>query len=284
MNMIYLIIAFLSVFFIMISCGEKDVQDREAISIVYDKALYLDDVIKYLPANLSADDSVLFVNNFVNQWAHKQLLYHEAKRKLKDTSDIIDKIEKYRKELYVYQYINNELLGDFDFDISKEDIVKYYNNNLSEFVLNQTYVKAHYLTMSANVGTYFRERNAVMETEPENFQDLIDFADGTGRRVYLLDEWVELNELLRKINYEEEFNEDRLKYENLIDNVDLNLRYLVKINDFRLKGDTTPIELVEHRILDLLVNKKRKEIVDQTKTKLFTDAVNQGSVVINLDN
>lgn len=264
----------------LISCEREIEKDKEVVAIVHNNKLYLDDIIINIPKNLSEEDSIRFTKLFINQWVSDQLFFYEASRRLKDSFEIEQKVEKYRRDLYIHQYKRDNIVSNINYNVSQDEIKKYYKNNLKEFTLNQSYVKAHYLTMTAMASSYYLERNVVMNTEMGDHQKLIDFTTGTGRRVYFEDDWIELNEFLRKINYQGDFDFSRLRFENHIDNVDDNLRYLVKINEYVLQGDYAPIELVKNRIIEIIINKRKKEALDRKRNELLTNALQDGSVVM----
>jgi hypothetical protein len=272
---IYIIV--ISLILVLISCKQKKEENTEiAVAIADGESLYWEDIEKDMPKNLSPDDSIIFINNYINNWATEQLLFSRAKQQLRDTADIEEMINDYRKQLYIHKYKQEKIFNELDFNVSNAEVEDYYNKNLKDFVLNQAYVKAHYLTMSSLVTTYYQERNIVLATEAGDHQKLIDFTAGTGRRVYFHDDWIKLSDFLLKINYQEDFNPERLRNEKLIENTDFNLRYLAKINDYKLKGDIAPIELVESAIIDIIINNRRQSVYSQYVKSLIIEAENNG--------
>lgn len=268
----YLIIITLLLLFSFCACSYEEIEEKDALAQVYNSKLYIDDIVKFMPEDTTEEDSILFINDFIDDWINHHLLYVAAIQNLRDTTIIVKKIHDYRQQLYIHNYLRQYLEDNVDFTVDNEEIIDYYNNNLQDFVLNETFVKAHYLTMSALAGTYYLERNMVMETEAGDHDKLLNFCDGTGRRVYFHDEWIKFSDFLNKINYQETYNVERLKFESLIENVDFNLRYLAKINDYKLKGDHAPIEIIENDIVDIIINKRKRDLTEQIKTELRLEA------------
>ena len=57
-------------------------------------------------------------------------------------------------------------------------------------------------------------------------------------------------------------------------------QYLVRFFDYRLNGDMAPISLEEDRIRDLIVNKRKVELLRQMKDDIVQDAFGNGNVKI----
>ena len=67
----------LCVFILLLSFAcQNHADSRSKVARVYNEYLYLDQ----LPVleNLTLEDSTLFINNFINQWAKEKLLIHKA--------------------------------------------------------------------------------------------------------------------------------------------------------------------------------------------------------------
>ena len=60
--------------FLLFSCHNQE-KNRKKVARVFDSYLYYDQ----LPKPLNNQDSIIFVTNFINQWATKELLVNKAK-------------------------------------------------------------------------------------------------------------------------------------------------------------------------------------------------------------
>ena len=56
----------------------KSEEEKETIARVNDDYLYKSDFINDYPGNLSNEDSILFSNQYIDNWATKQLLKQRA--------------------------------------------------------------------------------------------------------------------------------------------------------------------------------------------------------------
>jgi hypothetical protein len=278
-GLFYILIFALALF----SCKSKPnaETDSEIVATVNEENLYKKDIVASMPVFQSKEDSLAFVKDFVDSWVAERLLYAEAKIRIQDTTNIVKKINDYRRQLYIHYYKESVVFSDIKNDVSREEIEEYYNKNLSEYVLATSYVKAHYMTMDAKVTTYSDEFETLNRSKADDKKLLKDYCLGTGRKVYFIEEWTEIRNFLDLINYSGEFSEAELGNRNVLDYINGDLRYLVKIDEFRVKGDYLPLELAIPEITQLIVNKRKEDKLNQVKKDLRTKAENDGSLIIN---
>ncbi len=265
------------------SCGNKNanVSEKGVLAVVDGEKLYKEEVIKLLPAFNSPEDSAAFVNDYVSEWVSDRLLYAEAKNILTDTSLIVKKINDYRQQLYLHYYKERVVYADIKQEVTKEEIDAYYNKHLTDYVLASSYVKAHYLTMDSKVSTYSDEWEKIRSTGPDDKKLLKDYCIGTGRKIYFIEEWTDIRNFLDIVNYSGEFSEAELGNRNVLDYINGELRYLVKIDEYRTKGDYLPVELAIPEITQIIINNRKEEKLAKVKMDLTTNAINSGLVIIN---
>ena len=86
---------------IISSCG-NDANDKNPVAKVYNNVLFEEDITAVLPEQLTKEDSILFVNSFINKWAREQLLLQKAKINLNKEEESIDKlVQQYKHDLLI---------------------------------------------------------------------------------------------------------------------------------------------------------------------------------------
>ena len=281
--MIYRLICILVIVgFFNISCkNNKEVKPTGiVVAQVNGEYLYQNDIVKILPKNISSEDSANYVSNYIHAWVGDRLLYYEARRVLTDTASIENKIKNYRQQLYIYYYCEKHIYSNVDYKLSEEEIQDYYNKHLQDYVLAKTYVKAHYMTMDAEVSTYYLERDRLFNSSIEDKNELQDFCVGTGRKVYFFEDWTELGEFLDVVKCLGVFDANELLFKSTLENISGNLRYLIKFDDYRTIGNYMPLEIARDKIAEILINKKKKEQYSQKQNQLIEQGIKSGSVVL----
>jgi len=265
------------------SCkGKNDkVPGEDVIAVVDGAKLYKQDLIKIIPEFNNPEDSAAFVDEYIQNWIADQLLFIEAKKNLTDTTMIVKKLNDFRQQLYIHYYKESVLFVDIKTEVTQTEIDEYYNKHLQDYVLATSYVKAHYLTMDAKVTAYSDEWEKVSNSGPEDKKMLKDYCIGTGRKIYFIEEWTEIRNFLDIVNYSGEFSESELGSRNVLDYINGSLRYLVKIDEFRSKGDFLPVELAVPEITQIIINNRKDDKLIQVKKDLKKSATSAVTVIIN---
>ncbi len=268
---------------VTVSCKEKPETTvvKNAIVSINGEHLYQKDIVNVLPKHLSKEDSTFFVDEFINDWIAERVFYLEAQSILTDTSAIEAKVDMYRKQLYVHYYKEEFVYSDISHQISVEEIQGYYTKHLNDYVLAQTFVKAHYMTLDVDQYTYYDEREKISNSSLEDKKILQDYCIGTGRKVYFLEEWTEFDRFLDMVDHYDAFDGNELIFRSFFENTNEELRFLIKVDDFLSVGDYLPLELARDDIVEIIINDRKKDKYIQTKNELIEKGISSGTVIIN---
>lgn len=268
---------------VTVSCKEKPetTVDKNAIVSINGEHLYQKDIVNVLPKYLSKEDSTIFVDQYINNWIAERVFFLEAQSTLTDTSAIEAKVDMYRKQLYVHYYKEEFVYNDISHQISIEEIQDYYTKHLNDYVLAQTFVKAHYMTLDVDQYTYYDEREKINNSSLEDKKSLQDYCIGTGRKVYFVEEWTEFDRFLDMVDYFNAFDANELIFRSFFENTNEELRFLIKVDEFLSVGDYLPIELARDDIVQIILNKRKKDKYIQTKKELIEKGISSGTVIIN---
>jgi hypothetical protein len=254
----------------------KPVPLEEAIARVDDVFLYKKDLKKVLPDNLSKSDSAIFANNFITRWATQQLFVQNAQVNLSDAKlDKFDRlIKQYKNDLYSKAYVEALVAKNLDTLVSNNEAVTYYDANREAFKLNEDLIKFRYINVEANrldlekVKTKFKRFNAQDKKELDSIS--IQF------KSYSLKDsvWIRVDQVIKKIEAVGVDNRnDLLKKSNFIQLKDSLGLYLMQINDVLLRNDTAPLEYVRPTINQIVINKRKLELIKQLEKDITKDAI-----------
>ena len=263
--------------FAFVSCDyftKKDVKD--AIARVNNNYLYIEDVEGLLTEGMSPDDSALVVNNYINRWATQQLLIAGAEFNLpQDKKQEFDKlVDQYRIDLFTKAYMEALVKKNLNEEVSLEEAEEFYNNNTNTFKLNEELIKFRYIKIDEN-RTDFDE----IKTRFQRFNDedkfLLDSISIQFNSYSLNDSiWIKLNQAIDKIPVINQENKDELlKKSNFIQLKDSLGVYLMKINDVLLRNQNAPLEYVKPTIDQIVINKRKLELIRELEKDITTDAI-----------
>ncbi len=277
MKKIILFLVIISI--VAISCKKSSkTEDAEILVEAYGDVLTRNQLNAAIPKNLSTKDSTAFAKMYIENWLAERLIFNFAKEKIKDTIEIHKKVEDYRRSLYVSKYEKDFIYSQVDEKVSVEEIEKYYNNHLNDYVLSNTYVKAFYLTMNADINVYYEVLNKVSTSGLKDKKALIEYCIGADREVFFFEEFIELREFLSIINYKGNFDDVDLLSRNVLDFVVDKKRYIVKFDEYFLKGQIMPLELAKPLIYKTIINKRRETERTKFVSELMNNAKELGKI------
>ncbi len=250
--------------------------EEKPIARVKDIYLYREDLVGLVPEDLSPIDSTNRMTQFVNSWVRKQLIISEATSRLSlDEAEMERRLLDYKYALMIHefqeQYVNTEL----NRQVSPEEIREYYTNNVDNFRLNQSIIKGIFVQLpkeAPNIRSFKRMLNS---NDTEQYEDLMSYCHSYAKKAHLGDSsWVYFEQLvvnspLREIDDVNRFL-SRNKYFETQDENDL---YFLKILEFRLVNEISPIEFVWEEIEKIILNKRKVKLVSDLQQAIYDEAL-----------
>jgi hypothetical protein len=270
----YLVALWLLVF--VVSCDYlKPDSDRVPLARVNDKYLYLDELGPILNEAASPGDSAQRVSAFINRWATQQLLIDQALINLPDEQ--LDRFEKlvqdYRSDLYTEAYKNAIVSKQLDSTVSEIELRTYYENNKEIFRLNEELVRMRFIHLDADYSN--QEEIKKMFTRFDSVdQQRLDSLKIQFKQFNLNDSsWVRKQRIFAVVPSLAAREASLLKNYNFQQLQDSLGVYLVKINEVLWPNDIAPLSYVRPTIREILLNKRKLELIRQLETDITQDAI-----------
>ena len=251
---------FLFFLILFIACDIREVKDDSIVVKVGESELKKSDLADVVPPNISESDSIEFVENFINNWIVKKSLFEKAEINLTELeiNEIKNSTNNYYEELIIDKYRSKLLMNNKDTIVTYDEIQNYYNENVGNFLLSNDILKARYVKL--NIKNY-NLREIKRRFRRFNSQDKI-FFDSISIQIsnYFLSDstWINSELFFRKIPILSEDEIKRIVKNNLYfvkeDSLDV---YLIKVNDKKMVSEISPIEYIQDRLSEILLNKKK---------------------------
>ena len=186
--------------FLVISCNQQQAT-KTPLAQVGDKILYLEDIQKVLPSNLSDADSTLWVDDFVKKWIQSKLLVMNAEENLTaEQKDVSKELDEYRNSLLTYRYKKELMAQKMDTVVTDQAIQKYYNEHEADFVLKNDIVKAVYLKIPLELAKPDVVKNLCLDNDSQNLQELDDFGIRYAKAYDRFDDqWIDASRVLNQV-------------------------------------------------------------------------------------
>lgn len=260
----------------LFSCDLIQDKSDQILARVNDDYIFNSDLKKVFPENLSVEDSILFTNSFINNWAKRKLLFEKALINLDESeqNELFDLIDTYKNEIFSYAYQEKIVKSTMDTIINERSIVDYYDLNKSNFKLNQEIIKARYLILNNKNYNLKEVTNRFRSYKSKDliFLDSISlqfnafyFNDSTWiNKDIFFSKFPEINNRLKQ-----NITNNKLFYK-FQDSLEL---YLIRIIDYKNKNDIAPFDFIKPTLKQVLINKKKLEFISNFEKEIIEDAL-----------
>ena len=261
----------------VISCDFiKKSSESKPVARVNESYLYFDDIKDLVPEGTSKEDSTLVVQNFINRWATQQLFVDGAMLNLNEEKQAAFNklVEQYKNDLYTKAYIEALVKRNIDTLVNTEEAKGYYENNKEVFKLNEELLKFRYIHVDENIIDY-NDIKKKFERYNEEDKQILDSISIQFKSYSFNDSiWIKLSQVIDKIPAVTPENKNQLlKKSNFVQLKDSLGVYLMQINDVLLRNDTAPMEYVKPTIDQIVINKRKLELIRELEKDITKDAI-----------
>ncbi len=265
------------------ACTTLENRSKEkSLARVYDKNLYLSDIQDIFPNNISHSDSLIILQSFVDKWVKEQLILHKAELNLtEEQKDVRQRLDEYRSSLLIYKYEQNLITQKLDTVISREEVQAYYDENPSNFSLEDHIIKCLYLKLPIDAPELYKVRQLYRSEREEDVQQLETYCYQYALKYdYFNEQWIPFTNLSMELPNEVRNPDRYLRYNRYIEQMDSLHRYLVNIREYKLSGTVAPLPYVEAKIRIIILNKRKVQFVHDLENNIYMDALNKGDFTV----
>lgn len=270
-------IVFLTTLFVACQSGQP-----KPVARSFDQYLYPHDLHGVVPVGVTGDDSVQLIRAYIEQWLRQHALLHHAQRNLTINSENLERqVEEYKNGLIVYEYEQALVSQKLDTVVTHEEIVRYYGSRNELFLLRDPILKRSYIRLRPDAPEVDRVKRLLQSTGFEE-QDLLEKYCMRYAVDYALRDtsWYYADELAGEIPLnrigEERYNQTGRIFE-IIENNEL---YLIILHDSKFRDTRSPLPLVQSNIRNLILNKRKIDLVDQMQRSIMEDAQKKNNIEI----
>lgn len=262
------------------SCGRYKSQDE--LSYV---ARYQDDLLSTsaldlaIPQNISAEDSLVFLKHYVNQWAREKAILEHAVFNLQNEELELDLlVSNYKNALIKQRFEQNYLNQYLDTVITNKVMSEYYNKNKNIFILKESIIKLVYIRVSKFAPDIDELKDRMLLEFEEDIDWLIDYSHLYAKRSnFDLENWIKVNDFIQELPIQG-FQSNNLlnETEEVLQFEDEEDYYLLKIVDYAIKDQIPPLTYVKDQVHSLILHQRKKELLQNLENMLFEKALKEG--------
>jgi len=278
----YTLILLLGVFCLS-SCEDERPPDEDILVEAYGNFFLKEDLNRQMPQTYNRGDSAKIADELINNWINQKVILEFAERNIDSESDLFEnKIENYRNSLLVYEYERALINQKLDTNISALALEEYYEANQDNFKLNSVIVKVWFVQISNDAPKQKAVEKWFLDGDTDEFDKLYDYCQKYAENFFFEENnWLYLDELLKEIPIKEDDWELFLRNNSSKVFETENYKYLVRFFEYRLKGSISPLSLEREKIRDLILNKRKVDLLKRMREDMVKEAFKKGRVKVS---
>lgn len=258
--------------------GFNDLDGREPVARVNNTYLFKDELLGIAALGSSKEDSAARVEAYVDSWIRKELLIQEAARKINiNEAEVERKILDYRYSLIAYEYQSYYIKQNLDTVFSEAEVKAYYEDNIDNFILKQNIVRATFIKVPKNAPKMDQLKEWMYSQDEEDRQSLKSYCLSFSAAYHISDStWMIFDDLVRNSPLMEIPNKIQfLKATPYYETEDDNFLYFLKVDEYRISDNLSPLEFVTDEIENIILNKRKVELAKKLEDEVYENALEQ---------
>jgi len=271
---------FISIGVSLVACTNfHQTKEDKPLAKVGNRYLYASEIKGFIKPGFSKNDSLIMVGSLVEKWIRKQLILQKAELNLTDEEkDVNKELDEYRTSLIIYKYEQKLIKERLDTGLTQKELVEYYNENTSNFVLNYDIVKAQYIKLPLQSADIEKVKVWMQSGTENNIKQLESYCIMHNIKYeYFGDDWVNFDNIKMLLPAEILNNEQFLRSGKFFELKDSVFIYILNIKEYRTKGTVSPIKFVSKDIKSIILLKRKQKLINDLENKIYFDALDHNT-------
>lgn len=260
------------------SCTKSNLNDSEknekTVAKINTSELFESDLKTAIPSGLAHNDSLVFVENYINKWANNEVFYQQALNYLTEEElDVTKELEAYKKELVSYKFQSKLINEKLDTNISAQEIEAYYDANSQNFLLKNNIVKVLYVKTPLSIPNFEKLKKLCYSSNPKDAEQLKSLCIQYANNYYMNENtWLMFDDLKKEINQLKEVPDYSVQSGKIFEFTDASSFYFLKIIDIKSKNTISPLNFERNNIKNILINQRKQKLINSIKKDFFEKA------------
>ena len=253
----------------------NDNPNIKPIARAHDQYLYFSDLEGLIPSDISKTDSANLIQRYVKSWINKQLVITEASDKLNlGEVEIERKVLDYRYALMIHEYQKLYINEKLEKNVTPEKVEEYYNENKENFQLRQNIIKCRFVKLAKEAPKIDVFKRLFISNNEKQFEELKSYCYQYATTFHLDSTWVNFDDVIENtpmvtIDNKIQFLRRTSNYETSDDYY----QYFLRISDFKISDEISPLEWVYDDIIRIIINKRKVELAKELEEGIYERAV-----------
>ena len=267
---------------IISACNLPTNDESDAVARVGENYLFSSDLQDQIGPRYNGD-SLQIANRLIDDWAEQLLYLKKAEINLNATEKKrLDKLVRtYRNDLYVKTYKDMAIQSQLDSVVDQVEIQDYFEQNKANFRTNKDLLRGRYVRVrneNFNLNTIRRSLRRFNDLD-KIFLDSIALQFTT----YSMNDsiWVQASQFFNRLPLiSERRYKNFLKNNSFFELQDSLEVYLVVVEEVVLRNELAPLEYVMPTLKQILINKRKLELMRQFDREIIEEGLQQNTYEI----
>ncbi|MCX6283981.1 MAG: hypothetical protein NTW31_07090, partial [Bacteroidetes bacterium] len=230
-----------------------------------------------VPPGISAKDSIMMVKSYVDNWVRQRLILHQAEKNLQSSQlDFSKQLENYKNSLIIFEYENQLIRQKLDTVITDEEITNYYNINPNTFLVRDNVVRIQYAKLHLKSKFIPKVRMLLLSDKPDDRNKLADLCEQQSFAYFIDDQkWIYFTDLMNQVPLRPADQAEFLNKNRQVEVNDNMFTYLIRFREYKLRDSNSPLELEKRKIHDIILNKRKMELLGKMHEYIYQNAMKQ---------
>jgi len=245
-------------------------ENKNILARVGNSTLYKKDILY----NPSLGDSAQVYSTQINLWIKKQLVLNSTFQSYEIMNDIQNKVDQYKENLMLFEVEKYLFTNSNTVEISIDEIINYYEENIEDFILTFNLVKALYVKVPFDAPSINTFRNNFRKFPNSDTTEIISYCFQFAEKSFLEDStWIKFDDIMMNVPFPADIDRVRfLKTRSYYETRDEDHIHFVRILDKKLVGDFSPISFEEEIINTILLNNRKQELFDKLRDSIYNNS------------
>lgn len=255
--------------------------DKEDVLLAkaHNQSLYLSELEDMFPSG-TKEDSLLFLNAYVERWVRKRLMLHEAELNIPNDVNIDQLVRDYRSTLVLHNYEQGIIENELDSTINEAQIQAFYEQNKDEYQLKNPIIRCRFMKVPLTAPNLEEVEEWWKSEDEEDIKQLVEFCDKHAETYYLNErKWFEVSQISKYMPPGKVSNAS-VKSQKEYTHEDDNYAYWLSILEVVSNNEPLPLGYIENRAKKVILHQRKTKLIEARKEAIYERELNKNNVQI----
>jgi hypothetical protein len=264
-------------FLLFSACSFPTNEESNAVARVGENYIYPSDMQDQIGPMYNGD-SLQIANRVIDDWAEQLLYLKKAEINLSsfEKKQLDELVRTYRNDLYVKTYKDKAIQSQLDSVVEQAEIQEYFEQNKVNFRTNKDLLRGRYVRVRNENYNLLTIRRGLRRFNDDDkiFLDSIALQFTT----YSMNDsiWVQASQFFNRLpSISDKRYKNFLKNNTFFELQDSLEVYLVMVEEVVLRNDLAPLEYVTPTLKQILINKRKLELMRQLDREIIEEGLRQ---------